>query len=188
MKKVLRVIGYIFLGAAILLLAANEFIRVTGGSQGESQGIITFLVSEKLFLKDNGEKNRNNHSISSETHIEGTETEEDKSHYIALSYRAVRKAEVIFSEKTPENFNSDDLQNVVQALEQALSYAELVPDDVLDKIHPQMNMEFRQNYQTALVKMLNGFKNRDQKSAIEGSTLYEKYRSWVYSHRQEFSF
>ncbi len=187
MKKVLRVIGYIFLGAAILLVAANEFIRVTGGPHGEGQGIIAFLVSEKLFVKEKGEKDRNNQNVSSKSHVKWKETEEGNSQYIALSYEAVRKAEAIFSEKTPDNFSSGDLQNVVQALEQALMYAELVPDDVLGRIHSQMNMEFRQNYQTAIDKMLHGFKNRDQKSAIEGSKLYEKYRSWAYSHRQEFS-
>ena len=174
MKRILRVIGYIFLGSAALLVAANQFIRVTGGPHGEGQGIISFFLTEKLFVKNKTATDK--------------DREDGKLHPLALSYEAVRKAEAIFSQKTPDNFSSSDLKDVVTALEQALSYAELVPDDVLDRIHPQMNMQFRQNYQTALVKMLNGLKNRDQNSAIEGSNLYEKYRTWAFSHRQEFSF
>ena len=188
MKRILRVIGYIFLGVAALVVAVNQFIRVTGGSHGEGQGIIAFFLSEKLFVKEKSAKGQDNQHVSSKGHFNWKETEEGKSHQIALSYEAVRKAEAFFSEKTPDNFSSSDLKDVVTALEQALSYAELVPDDVLDRIHPQMNVQFRQNYQTALVKMLNGFKNRDQNSAIEGSKLYEKYRTWAFSHRQEFSF
>lgn len=188
MKRILPVIGYIFLGVAVLLVAVNQFIRVTGGPHGEGQGIIAFFLSEKLFLKEKSARDQDNQHVSSKSHVKWKDTEEGKSHHIALSYEAVRKAEAIFSEKTPDNFTSSDLKDVVTALEQALSYAELVPDDVLDRIHPQMNMQFRQNYQTALVKMLNGFKNRDQNSAIEGSKLYEKYRTWAFSHRQEFSF
>ena len=46
MKRILRVIGYIFLGAAILVVAANQFIRVTGGPHGEGQGIIFFLTEK----------------------------------------------------------------------------------------------------------------------------------------------
>ena len=188
MKRILRVIGYIFLGVAVLVVAVNQFIRVTGGPHGEGQGIIAFFLSEKLFVKEKTATGQDNQHVSSQSHFKWKDTEEGRSHHIALSYEAVRKAEAIFSEKTPDNFTSSDLKNVVTALEQALSYAELVPDDVLDRIHPQMNMQFRQNYQTALVKMLNGFKNRDQNSAIEGSKLYEKYRTWAFSHRQEFSF
>jgi len=188
MKRILRVIGYIFLGVAVLVLAANQFIRVTGGPHGEGQGIIAFFLSEKLFVKEKTATGQDNQHVSSQSHFKWKDTEEGRSHHIALSYEAVRKAEAIFSEKTPDNFSSSDLKDVVIALEQALSYAELVPDDVLDRIHPQMNVQFRQNYQTALVKMLNGFKNRDQNSAIEGSKLYEKYRTWAFSHRQEFSF
>lgn len=188
MKRILRVIGYIFLGVAVLVLAVNQFIRVTGGPHGEGQGIIAFFLSEKLFVKEKTATGQDNQHVSSQSHFKWKDTEEGRSHHIALSYEAVRKAEAIFSEKTPDNFRSSDLKDVVTALEQALSYAELVPDDVLDRIHPQMNVQFRQNYQTALVKMLNGFKNRDQNSAIEGSKLYEKYRTWAFSHRQEFSF
>jgi len=188
MKRILRVFGYIFLGVAVLVLAANQFIRVTGGPHGEGQGIIAFFLSEKLFVKEKTATGQDNQHVSSQSHFKWKDTEEGRSHHIALSYEAVRKAEAIFSEKTPDNFSSSDLKDVVIALEQALSYAELVPDDVLDRIHPQMNVQFRQNYQTALVKMLNGFKNRDQNSAIEGSKLYEKYRTWAFSHRQEFSF
>ncbi len=188
MKRILRVIGYIFLGVTVLVVAVNQFIRVTGGPHGEGQGIIAFFLSEKLFVKEKTATGQDNQHVSSQGHFKWKDTEEGRSHHIALSYEAIRKAESIFAKKTPDNFTSSDLKDVVTALEQALSYAELVPDDVLDRIHPQMNVQFRQNYQTALVKMLNGFKNRDQNSAIAGSKLYEKYRTWEFSHRQEFSF
>ena len=188
MKRILRVIGYIFLGIFILAMAMNQFIRVTGGPNGEGKGIIAFFLTEKLYVKGKTAAGRDRQDVSSQGNFKWNKTEIGKLNHMALSYEAVKKAEAIFSEKTPDNFSSSDLEDVVTALEQALSYAELVPDDVLDRIHPQMNVQFRQNYQTALVKMLNGFKNRDQNSAIEGSKLYEKYRTWAFSHRQEFSF
>jgi len=168
-KRILRFIAYIFGGIFILLLAINKFVCVTGGPDGNGQGVISFYLSEKLFVKEKKQK-------------------KSSSHYISLSYEALKRAEAIFSGTTPDKFSSEDLQNVTQTLEEALYYAKLVPDDVLDKIHPQMRMEFRQNYQTALANMLNGFKNRDQQSAIDGYKLYEKYSNWAYSHRQEINF
>ncbi len=188
MKRIFRVIGYIFLGVAVLLMAVNQFIRVTGGPDGEGQGIVVFFLLEELFVKEKSARDQDSQHVSRKSPVKWKDAKEGKSHNIALSYEAVRKAEAIFSEKTPDNFSSTDLKDVVLALEQALSYAELVPDDVLDRIHPQMNVQFRQNYQTVLVKMLSGFKNRDQKSAVEGSKLYEIYRTWAFSHGQEFSF
>lgn len=173
MKRVLRVIGYIFLGAAILLVAANQFIRVTGGPHGEGQGIISFFLTEKLFVKNKTAADTNR--------------EDGKLHALALSYEAVRKAEAVFSQKTPDNFSSSDLIDVITALEQALANAELVSDVDLDTIHPQMKAEFRQKYETALRKMINGFKYRDQSSAIKGFELYQHYRDWVFAHQKEFS-
>ena len=137
--------------------------------------------------KQKGVANRTAQHLDAKNNAKWKETEENKLHYMDLSYEVLARAEKIFIEKTPETFNSHDLQGVVQALGKALSYAELVPDDVLDSIHPEMHVQFRQNYQTGLLKMLNGFKNRNQKSAIEGSKLYEKYRKWAFSHHQEFS-
>jgi len=190
MKRILRVTGYIVFGVAILLVAANQFIFVTGGrgSHGEDQGIIGFLLSEKVFVKKKTVKDQADQSLDFLSHYKWKEVRERESRKIILSYEAISKAESIFAKKTPDNFTSSDLEDVVTALEEALTYAELVPDDVLDWIHPQMNIQFRQNYQTALVKMLNGFKNGDQNSAIEGSRLYEKYRTWMFAHRKEFSF
>lgn len=190
MRKILRVTGYIVFGIAILLVAANQFIFVTGGGgpHGEDQGIVGFLLSEKVFVKKKTVKDQVDQSLDRLSHYKSKEVRERESRKIILSYEAIRKAESVFAKKTPDNFTSTDIKDVIAALEQALRYAELVPDDVLDWIHPEMNMQFRQNYQTALVKMLNGFKNRDQNSAMEGTKLYEKYRTWAFSHREEFSF
>jgi len=187
MRRVLVIIGYVFLGAAVLLAGANEFIRVTGGPHGEGQGIITFFVSEMFSAKQKNVENSTAQHQDAKNNAKWKEAEKNKLHYMDLSYEELAKAEKIFSEKTPETFSSHDLHGVVQALGKALSYAELVSDDVLDSIHPEMRVQFRQNYQTGLLKMLNGFKNRDQKSAIEGSKLYEKYRTWAFSHHKEFS-
>ena len=136
-------------------------------------GIISFFLTEKLFVKN---------KIAADTSRGG-----GKLHPLALSYEAVKKAEGIFSQKTPENFSSSDLIDVIGALEQALANAELVSDVDLDRIHPQMKAEFRQKYETALRKMINGFRYRDQSSAVKGIDLYQHYRDWVFSHQQEFS-
>jgi hypothetical protein len=190
MRKILRVTGFTVFGIAILLVAANQFIFVTGGGgpHGEDQGIITFLLSEKVFVKKKTVKDQADQPLDRLSYYKSKDLRERESRKIILSYDAIRKAESVFGKKTPDNFTSTDLNDVITALEQALRYAELVPDDVLDGIHPQMKMQFRQNYQNALVKMLNGFKNRDQNSAIEGSKLYEKYTTWAFSHQEEFSF
>jgi len=188
MKRILRVIGYIFLGVAVLVVAVNQFIRVTGGPHGEGQGIIAFFLSEKLFVKEKTATGQDNQHVSSQSHFKWKETEEGKSRHMALSYEAVRKAEAIFSEKTPDNFSSSDLINVITTLEQALVNAELVSNVDLDRIHPQMRAEFRQKYETALRKMVNGFKHRDQSSAIKGFELYQNCRAWAFSHQKEFSF
>ena len=172
MKKVLRVIGYIFLGAAILVVAANQFIRVTGGPKNEGQGIIYFFLTEKLFVNKN---------------VADKDRQDRKSHHLALSYEALKKAETIFSKKTPDTFDSTDLKNVIIALEQALENAELVSDFDLERLHPQMKTEFRQKYETALRKMIKGFKYRDQESAIEGFELYQRYTDWVFSNQKEIS-
>jgi hypothetical protein len=187
MKRPLRVVGYIFLGMAVLVMAANQFIRVTGGPHGKDQGIIAFFLSEKLFVKEKTATGRDKQSVGRQSHFKWKESREGTSRHMAFSYEAVRKAEAIFAEKTPDTFSSSDLINVITALEQALANAELVSDVDLDSIHPQMRAEFRQKYQTALKKVANGFKQRDQTSAIEGFELYQNYRAWAFSHQKEFS-
>ena len=188
MKSILRAICYVILGLVVAVVAANQFIRVTGGSHGEDQGIVTFFLSEKIFVKKatTGQhyqlEDRQSRDNMKKAHGAGVLP------HMTLSYEAVRKVEAIFAEKTPDTFNSSDLKNVITALEQALAHAELVSNADLDRIHPQMRAEFRQKYQTALGKMANGFKYRDQNSAIDGYELYQKYRAWALSHQQEFSF
>jgi len=171
-----------FLGIVVLAIAVNQFTFVTGGPHGESQGIIAFFLTEKLFVK------KKQQHVSSQSNFNWRETEDGKLNHMALSYEALRKTEAIFSQKTPDSFSSSDLKNVITALEQALANAELVSDVDLDRIHPQMKAEFRQKYETALRKMLNGFKYRDQSSAIEGFELYQNYRAWSLSHQKEFFF
>lgn len=164
MQRSFWVIGYIFIGILVLAMAVNSFLHVSRGPNRKSQGAISFFLTEKLFAKN--------------------KTDDDKLNYVTLSYEALQKAETILSEQTPDTLSSSDLEDVVTALEQALSYAELIPGDVLDRIHPEMNMQFRQNYQAALMKMLNGFRNQDQKSTMEGYNFYKEYCDWVSSHLQ----
>lgn len=173
MKRILRLIGYILLGVTILLVTANQFIRVTGGPQNAGQGIIYFFLTEKLFAK---------HKTATDK-----DGQDGKSHHLALSYEALKEAETIFSQKTPDTFNSTDLENVITALERALENADLVSDFDLEQLHPQMKTEFRQKYEPALRKMIKGFKYRDQSSAIEGFELYQRYTDWVFSHQKEIS-
>jgi hypothetical protein len=173
MKRLLLITGFVILGVFGLLVAINKFVGVTGNSHGEGHGPITSSESEKPQMKNQ---------------IQWSDEERQALDNIALSYDEVRKAEAVLSSKTLETLTSADLQSVVQAFEQALSLAESVPDGVLEKLNPEMKIQFRQIYQAGLLRMLNGFKNADQNSAKEGAELYQRYGAWVSTHTQELSF
>jgi hypothetical protein len=173
MKRPRLVIGLACLGVVGLLVAVNTYVHRTGSSQGEGRGVISDPASAGQPKK---------HPAT------WTETERQAVDKITFSYAEVQKAETILSENTPETLTLEDLRSVVNAFDRALSLAESVPDDVLDKLHPDMKEQFRQIYQAGLLRMLTGFRNADQNSAREGADLYQRYSAWVSSHTDELSF
>jgi hypothetical protein len=173
MKRPLLVIGLVCLGVFGLLVAVTMYVHRAGSSQGEGHGVLTSPAPEERPKKNS---------------IAWSDTERQVVDNIALSYAEVQKAETILSSKTPETLTSEDLRSVVKAFERALSLAESIPDEILDKLHPDMKVQFRQIYQAGLLRMLTGFRNGDQNSAREGAALYQSYSVWVSSHTDELSF
>ncbi len=120
--------------------------------------------------------------------VQWSDAERRDMNNILLSYAEVDKADAVLATKTPQTLTAEDLRYIVQAFEKALSFAELVSDGILEKVHPEMKTQFRQNYQPGIRRMLHGFKHGDQSIAREGASLYQAYGAWVFSHAHELSF
>jgi len=167
------VIGCILLGAIGLLVALYWFAGNRGMSPSGGASVPASSIPEKPQEK---------------IPVQWSDAERRDVNTLILSYAEFDKADAVLAAKTPQTITSEDLRYIVQSFEKAQSLAELVPDRTLEKVHPEMKMQFRQNYQPAIRRMLHGFKNGDQNIAREGVALYQAYGAWVFSHAQELSF
>jgi hypothetical protein len=158
--KVLSFVGVGVIGIIGLLFAANEFIRVSNGPDDPSQGIVMYWLADRLA------ENASKRGVS---------------RHLDESFAGYGEALALINAKVEknENFFNSDLTQIASTIRRALTEAELVPNQVLDKIHPDMRRHFREEYQAGLQKMLKGLEIRDSQALQDGGKLCDSFNLWV---------
>jgi hypothetical protein len=61
----------------------------------------------------------------------------------------------------------------------ALSEAKLVRDELLDKLNPELRVNFRDKYQRSLELFLEAFESGDSSKSIKSSLLHDAWVDWI---------
>lgn len=109
------------------------------------------------------------------------------SRYIVKALDERQKAVKISNHGPPGIMNESEFNQMRFHLQEALKYSELVRDDILDKIHPELKMHFRNEFQEGLKLQLIYLNkiNNDLYYEIKGSTLQNSWTDWYNCHRKE---
>jgi len=166
--KVIRLAGGGVIAIIILLFAANELIRVSNGPGKPSQGVVMYWLAER-FSEDF--------------------SKHDDSRHLGKTFADYGEALVGLNAKVEKNesFFTSDLAQIASSIRRALAEAELVPNQLLDEIHPDMRQRFREEYQAGLQKMLKGLEIRDPQALQDGGKLCDSFKLWVAAEKDHMA-
>jgi hypothetical protein len=102
--------------------------------------------------------------------------------------KAYRKAVAITNDVTLGKLqysDSDEFKGLIRNYKLAASEARMVKDSVLDKIHPQMKINFRTKFQKAAELMVQSLETRDMNSQIRGVQLHGAWVDWWNSNKKQ---
>jgi hypothetical protein len=122
--------------------------------------------------------------------IEWTKTEEENLRHLTSSFHARAAAFDIMSSKNASTITAADVALVVNLDKTALSESQLVTDNVLDKIHPDFQRHFNDEYKTSIFlqsQFLDGTRSTDD-VFNQANDLANKWADWYESHSKEFHF
>lgn len=182
-KRVYALIAvFALIGFVVIIFVINEFVRVTPNDEG----IISFLISEKLIAK-------NNPRLPSIKNPPSKWTEKERLEilgHMTLSMESSSAAEqslraIIEKRQLP---TEEDTQRMISDLNNAVSEASLVTDEALSKVHPGLPNQFRDKYQTGLSAIARGLAVGDKKELARGAALYREFKNWVTEHITAFSY
>lgn len=178
MKK----LGYGLLALFIVLIGINKFVRVTPNDDG----IILFWLSQKLSRTDAS-------GIRTEARQSSRWSEQERIEilgHMTLSIENSLAAEEILRSKLNEGqqVTSEDTHFMVEKLNYAISEAFLVSDQALQKVHPDLPLQFRKKYQVGIEAIARGLSDKDKKEVDRGAALYGEFKDWGMEHQSEFEY
>lgn len=116
---------------------------------------------------------------------------EDKASYIHYrnSQEANKKTTKILNKGDAyRQVSQDDLSMMREYMRTALSEAKMVNDTFLDKVHPEFQKLYRQEYQKSLELRIINLEEMNVSAEIEGQSLYNTWVDWFNSHKRELQF
>jgi hypothetical protein len=81
--------------------------------------------------------------------------------------------------------DGEEFKGLLRNYKLAASEARMVKDSVLDKIHPQMKINFRTKFQKAAELMVQSLETRDMNSQIRGVQLHGAWVDWWNSNKKQ---
>ena len=75
------------------------------------------------------------------------------------------------------------MDRILRLKKTALQEAKLLEDAVLDKAHPQLRIQFREEYQKGIEAYLRGSEKGDAKAEQESADLHEAWACWYDENR-----
>tara|TARA_Y100001934_G_C11805913_1_gene519285 strand:- start:69 stop:515 length:447 start_codon:yes stop_codon:yes gene_type:complete len=102
----------------------------------------------------------------------------------ALEQRA--NATKIINSPTPESSvdRANQLTRIMELKKRSIEEAKLVDDILLDRIHPELRMNFRGKFQKSLQLFLDAAESSDNKKSIESSLLHDEWVDWINANNE----
>ena len=109
-----------------------------------------------------------------------TEAEKTNARYVVLAFREAQQA-VRISNSGPafSLVSAEDSNRMAAHYEKALEYAEIVTDEVLDKVHPDIREHWRGEMEEGIrLRLLNFQEKGNVQAEIRGSELLDRFGDW----------
>lgn len=84
-----------------------------------------------------------------------------------------------------EVFSIDEKEKVIKLTDNSLASARMVPDNFLDKVHPQFKAHFRGEFQAALELARRNLDHPDYKTAHRSEELFSAFVDWFDANRDD---
>ncbi len=98
---------------------------------------------------------------------------------LEASQRATRRSNAV----SPGTLTDDDITALLSDGKEALTEAQMVRDDVLEKACPGMSTRFRTKFQRGLELQVRNLEVRDTQGLIEGVSLDNEWGDWYTANR-----
>ena len=116
-----------------------------------------------------------------------TEAEKTNARYITLAFREVQQA-VRISNSGPafSLVSKEDGDRITMHYQNALKYAEIVTDDVLDKVHPEIREHWRGEMEEGVrLRLINFQEKNNPQAEIRGSELLDRFGDWWNANKRD---
>jgi len=113
-----------------------------------------------------------------------SQSEKDNAQHFIQSVRLVVQAHAIDNQGKPGIMSEDDFATISGLYKNALSEANLVTDEVLEKANPDLPTEYRQYFQKGVELRISSWEKRNVGDEIKGSGLLDAWGEWYQQNRQ----
>ena len=112
-----------------------------------------------------------------------TQEEKENAQHFSKSLGLVIEAHSISNKGGPGVMSEQDFRKIFSLYQNALREANLVRDDVLDKINPELRNNYRMYFQKGVELRLSGWTHRKAYNEIQGSALMDSWGDWFEKKR-----
>lgn len=78
--------------------------------------------------------------------------------------------------------SQQDYQKILDQLQCALAESNQVSDSALDKLHPELKVHYRREFQPGLKALMEGFKEGDFQKQLSGQVSLDHWIDWANPH------
>ncbi len=112
-----------------------------------------------------------------------TQEEKKNAEYFMKSLRLVIETHSISNKGGPGVISYEEFFKSLSLYHRALRESNLVRDDVLDKIHPELKKNYRLYFRKGIELRINARTNRKTYDEIQGSALMDLWEDWYEKNR-----
>ena len=112
-----------------------------------------------------------------------TQEEKENANHFLNSLSLVIEAHSNSNKGDPGEMSKRDFEQTLSLYRRALSEANLVRDEVLDKMHPELKSNFRMHFQKGAELRISAWANRKTYDEIQGSALMDLWGDWFEKNR-----
>ena len=113
-----------------------------------------------------------------------TQEEKENTDHFLKSLSLVIEAHSNSNKGSPGVTSKQDFEKILSLYRRAFSEANLVRDDVLDKIHPELKNNYRMYFQKGAELRISAWTNRKTYDEIQGSALMDSWGDWFEKNRR----
>lgn len=112
-----------------------------------------------------------------------TQEEKENAEHFLKSLSLVIEETSYSNKKGPGIVSTQDFAKHISSYQHAFDEANLVRDDVLDKIHPELKSNYRMYFQKGAELIINAWTNQKNYNEIQGLALMDSWGDWYEKNR-----